>query len=159
MNTIARVLAALSLLVVVSACGTDTSPAGSSGPADSSSSGTGAGPTTSPGPTGATSGAGVVAVALNRSGGLKPTTVSRVFAADQPPPPGFTAADVKAALRAASQFATSEAKLAPMPSNVCCDRYSYRVTITWADGTSKTYTTVDGLPQPQPFDALLSALA
>jgi hypothetical protein len=98
-------------------------------------------------------------VSRDRSGGLKPTRVHRTFSADGPPPRGFTAADVDAALEAAEQFVASDPSLAPVPSAPCCDMYTYVVTITHVDGTSSSYETVDGLGQPPVFENLLSALA
>ena len=46
-----------------------------------------------------------------------------------------------------------------MPANICCDRYVYIVSIQLADGTTKTFTSVDGLNQPKLFGDLLSRLA
>jgi hypothetical protein len=42
---------------------------------------------------------------------------------------------------------------------MCCDRQEYTVVITYADGTSETFRTLDGLQQPAVFEDLLGMLA
>jgi hypothetical protein len=101
----------------------------------------------------------VAAVTLRRSGGLKPVNVMRVFAAGQAPPKGYTAADVDRALGAAQAFLEAGGAVNPVDPNTCCDRYSYQVVISFANGTSTRFITVDGVTQPKPFDTLLRALA
>jgi hypothetical protein len=104
-------------------------------------------------------GSEVVAVSLHRSGGLKPLPVTRVFAENRPPPHGYTQADVDAALAAADAFVRSGADVGKPPQNTCCDRYTYVVTLTFGDGTSSSYSTVDGVDEPASFERLLDALA
>ncbi len=83
-------------------------------------------------------------VTVVQSGGLGVVRHRFVFAMDQPPPDGFTRADVAAVLAAA---ANPTLKLAqPDPGNSCCDRYVYRVSIVYRDGTTTSFTTVDGGP-------------
>lgn len=178
MKNFSRAVAALSCAVacavVVGGCGTDTGRSGTNA-ADTSTSPTSAADTsaaeTSSGGAGATpaprqssaiadrSGSSVMAVSYRRSGGLKAMTVSRVFRADAPPPQGFTATEVDGVLEAAQALVAAHAHVMPLPANTCCDRYVYNVTITLADGTTVTFTTVDGLQQPIAFDSLLSRLA
>jgi hypothetical protein len=112
-------------------------------------------------PTSITSSPGrtVAAVTLHRSGGLKPVTVRRVFAADQAPPKGYTEAGVHRTLAAAQAFVDAGAKVRPVDPNACCDLYSYQVVISLADGTSRSFRTVDGVTQPEPFETLLRALS
>jgi hypothetical protein len=136
-------------LVALSACGsaTDSGSPSSTAPDTTATS-------SSPGSP------AVSSVAFSRSGGLKPVAVSRVFSADQPPPKGYTPADVRRALAAATAFVDSGATIRRVsPVGSCCDRYAYRVTITMADGTSKSFSTVDGVAQPKAFDSLIRALA
>jgi hypothetical protein len=81
-------------------------------------------------------------VTVMRSGGLKPVKETLVFAMDKPAPDGFTRADVAAVLEAAAAPAL---KTPPSPPrDTCCDRYVYRVAIAYPDGTTSTFTTVDG---------------
>ncbi len=35
------------------------------------------------------------------------------------------------------------------PKNACCDRFSYRVTVTYRDGHRKTVSTTQGTPAPR----------
>jgi hypothetical protein len=93
-------------------------------------------------------------VTVVQSGGLKPVTVTHVFVPGQPSPRGFSPADVAAVLKAAADPAL---KTPPEPpSNSCCDRFVYRVTIRYPDGTSTTFTTVGGAPTSRAVTRLLS---
>jgi len=145
-------LPALLCALVLSSCGSDT-PAGS-GSADSS----GATTTTSASPA-KPAGDRVASVVLRRSGGLKPTPVTRVFTAGEAPPKGYTTDDLARVLRAAQALADSHQKIRPLPASTCCDRFVYSVTITLANGRTKSYATVDGLNQPRIFKVLLSRLS
>lgn len=145
-------LPALLCALVLSSCGSDTSAA--TGPGHSSG-------TTTTTSTSAAKPAGdrVASVVLRRSGGLKPTPVTRVFTAGEAPPKGYTAADLARVLRAAQALVDSNQKLRPLPANTCCDRYVYSVSIKLADGTTRSYSSVDGLNQPHIFQVLLSRLS
>jgi hypothetical protein len=153
MRTITRIVAAVFMLLVVSGCGTasrnDDSAAAGQPPSASS-------PTAS---ADEGSGAEVVSVSLHRTGGLKPITVNRVFAADAKPPAGFDAADVASVLSAASRFTDADVHATPVPADTCCDRYTYELTITYADGSSESVKTIDGLQQPRLFQQLLQAVS
>ncbi len=93
-------------------------------------------------------------VTVRQSGGLKPVETTVVFAADQPPPDGFTEADVAAILKAA---ADPTLKTPPStPRDTCCDRFVYRISISYPDGTSTTFTTVDGAPMTPAVSRLLA---
>lgn len=148
MNKIARLLAVVSLLAVVAACGSESGDDNAAGQGPTSG-------TSDP----TTDDHAVVSVALRQSGGLKPVSVNRVFTADAAPPKGFSAADVDAAIAAAEAFTDSGAEVTPMPQDTCCDRYEYDITITYADGSSTTIQTIDGLRQPAEVRALVSALS
>jgi hypothetical protein len=153
MTKLVRILATLSVLVVVSACGSESGSDSDAASSNSSSS------TSSEGSTDTASGSSVVSVSLHRTGGLKPGTVNRIFAADAAPPNGFDTADVQTALSAAAALSAADVEVSPIPANTCCDRYAYTVTIEYADGTTKTFSTIDGLPQPKVFELLLRALS
>lgn len=148
MNKIARLLAVVSLLAVVAACGSE------SGDDDTAGQGTTSGTSEQP-----AADQSVVSVALRQSGGLKPVSVTRVFTADAAPPKGYSSADVDAAIAAAEAFTESGAEVTPMPQDTCCDRYEYDITITYADGSTTTVQTIDGLRQPPEVRALVSALS
>ena len=45
-----------------------------------------------------------------------------------------------------------------LPANTCCDRYTFVVVVGIADGTSTTYTALDGEPMPTVFSSLLNAV-
>jgi hypothetical protein len=149
-TTVKRTLAALVLLAGVAACGsTDPSGTTPSGP-----------PTTSTGPVATPPHDFAMArsVTMIRSGGLMGGKTTVVFAAHRPPPDGFTATDVTAVLRAASS-PLLKTRPDPTPTNICCDRYVYLVTITWPDGTSDTLTTLDGSPQSPALTHLLRLMS
>jgi hypothetical protein len=156
MKTFARIFVIVSILVVASGCGTDSGNDDSAAPQNAASTPSASSTTDS---ADEESGAGVVSVALHRTGGLKPITVNRVFAADAKPPAGFDAADVDAVLAAASRFSDADVQVSPVPMDTCCDRYTYEVTISYADGTSKSFSTIDGLQQPRIFQQLLQAVS
>jgi hypothetical protein len=109
--------------------------------------------------TSSTNDTGIVSVSLRRSGGLKPINVSRIFSTRTAPPKGYTAADVDQVIFAAQRFVGSGASVRPIVVSACCDRYTYAITIVWANGHSKTFTTTDGVAQPKLFDLLLRAVA
>jgi hypothetical protein len=149
-----RALVALPALLcglVLNSCGSDT-PAGT-GPAHSS------GTTTTSTSPAKPAGDRVASVVLRRSGGLKPTPVTRVFTAGEVPPKGYTTDDLARALRAAQALADSPRKIRPVPASTCCDLFVYSVTIELANGRTKRYSTVDGLNQPHIFQVLLSRLS
>lgn len=95
---------------------------------------------------------------MMRGGGLRPQRLTRVFAPDRPPPAGFTRTDVDAVLKAAGNPAL-RAVPTTTPGNTCCDLYVYRITVTWEDDTSSSFTTVDGATDPAPLRRLLSLIS
>jgi hypothetical protein len=97
------------------------------------------------------------AVSVIRSGGLKGGRVAIVYKDGTRPPKGKTAADVRQALRAASDPALLPIRLVP-PDNPCCDRYEYVITITYVNGSTKHFSTVDGEPWPPAFRAFMRAI-
>jgi hypothetical protein len=114
-------------------------------------------PTTSIGASPSTGGR-ATAVSVIRSGGLKGGRVAIVYKDGAGPPEGKTAADVRQALRAASDPALLPIRLVP-PDNPCCDRYEYVITITYANGSTKHFSTVDGEPWPPAFRAFMRAIS
>jgi hypothetical protein len=145
-------LPALLCALVLSSCGSDTSAG--AGPAHSSATTT----TTSTSPA-KPAGDRVASVVLRRSGGLKPTPVTRVFTAGEAPPRGYTTDDLARVLRAAQALVDSHQKIRPLPASTCCDRFVYSVSVKLANGSTKSYSTVDGLNQPHIFQVLLSRLS
>ena len=93
-------------------------------------------------------------VTVVRSGGLKPSRITTVFAADRPPPEGFSAADVAAVLRAAADPALKSAP-STAPTAPCCDQYTYRVTVLYPDSTSLVFSLTQGLDAPQAQEHLV----
>jgi hypothetical protein len=145
-------LLALLCAVVLSGCASGNPAAG--GETSAGTAGTHAKTTAAPAVRGR-----VVAVSLRRSGGFVPRPLTRVFAAGEAPPRGFTGAEVKTVLRAAQALVDADLKVKPLPSNTCCDRYVYSVWVVLSDGTTKTYGSVDGINQPRLFTVLLRLLA
>ncbi len=95
---------------------------------------------------------------FRRTGGIRPTTVNLVYAANREAPAGTSSADVQDILSAASNPQLRNVELTPVPKNTCCDRQEYVVLITYADGTTTSFRTLDGLQQPRVFEHLLSML-
>lgn len=100
-----------------------------------------------------------VSVSYRQTGGLKGVDVQKVYSEDGPPPEGASAAEVDQVLAAASDPALQDADLKKVPKYPCCDLQEYTVTVTYADGSSQTFRTVDGLQQPAVFEDLLRLLA
>lgn len=115
---------------------------------------------TRPGTTHTTHAAGgaVTAVSVVREGGLKGGRVQRTFSLHGAPPPGHTSADVRDALRVAAAPELARIVLVT-PASECCDRYRFLITITYANGATKHFSTVDGEPWPPAFRALVRAVS
>lgn len=145
MNTLLSGLAALSLLIVVSSCGSE----------DAANAPSSAEPAST---TGVSSDSDVDSVRLKRTGGLKPVTIKRVFSVDARPPKGYSASDVTRVIGAAQAFIASSVDVTPTPGSPCCDSYLYQVTVTLADGSAESYQIVEGLKQPDGFQNLLRLL-
>lgn len=141
---------ALTLLLLTVGCGSADSnpPVGASGGTSTEST------STTPG----TSRMQAVSVVYRRSGGIRPTTVNFVYAANREAPVGASSADVQDILAAASDPQLRNVELTPVPKNTCCDRQEYVVLITYADGSTKSFRTLDGLQQPKVFEDLLRML-
>ena len=78
---------------------------------------------------------------------------------DGPPPEGVTPGRCRpGARRGIEPGSPRPSSSTPLPKNPCCDRQEYTVVITYADGTTETFRTVDGLQQPAVFEDLLSML-
>ena len=138
---VAPVIAAVSMLAVLSACASDGG--GSAG-----------GPTKSV-ETGDI--ARVVSVSVHQTGGLKPTDETRVFSEDGKPPAGFTQQDVDQALQTAALLAASTVTQPRLPMGVCADCYEFAITLTFADGSTTSYTVTGGVQQPKLLSELLAA--
>ncbi len=100
-----------------------------------------------------------VAVTYRQTGGEEALDKRYRFTVGKPPPPGFSPVEVKAALEAASDPSLRSLEMPPLPEDQCCDFYLYVVTISWADGTSRTYKSFSGDEQPPAFDRLLDQLS
>jgi hypothetical protein len=158
-RTTGRLIGALAtgaLLATVAACGSDD-PAGTTTtvtPPHTSATSTGGhgGMTATP----PHDFAAAQQVTVRVSGGLKPVQRTVVFADDQPPPRGFSKHDVATVLQAA---ADPELKTVPTPRDICCDQFLYRVTITYPDTTSTTFTAVLGVGNPAAVQHLLDLVA
>jgi hypothetical protein len=147
-------LAAVILTVGMTGCGSeDSGDSGDASSTDSESSPAPSDPSSEPG-----GDSQAVAVSYRKTGGLKPVEVRMTYSEDGPPPDGVSAKEVDEVLAAASDPALREAELAPVPKNTCCDRQEYTVLVTYADGTSETFRTLDGLQQPAVFEDLLGML-
>ena len=136
------VLAAVSVLAIVSACGSDSSDGSTGGPTKTVETG---------------DIARVVSVSVHQSGGLKPTDETRVFSEDGKPPAGFTPQDVDKVLHSAALLAASSVTQPRLPQGMCADCYQYAITLTFADGSATSYTVTGGIQQPKLLSALLAA--
>ena len=150
-------LATVALLGALAACGS-TDPAGTSPTASA--------PTLSATPPTTTGGetmspphdpAAAEQVTVVQTGGLKPVHKTLVFALDRPSPDGFSRDDVRAVLRAAADPELETAP--PTPRDACCDRYLYRITIAYPDGSSTAFTTVEGASTSPAITHLLNLVS
>jgi hypothetical protein len=136
------VVAAVSALTLVSACGSDTDEGSAGGPTKTVETG---------------DIARVVSVSVHQTGGLKPTDETRVFAEDAKPPTGYSQHDVDKALQSAALLAASTATQPRLPQGMCADCYTYSIILTFADGSTTSYKVVGGIQQPPLLSALLAA--
>jgi hypothetical protein len=81
-----------------------------------------------------------------------------VFQRASRPPEGKTKVDVRQVLRVASNPTLHAIELTT-PTNSCCDRYVYTITITYSDGSTKRFSTVDGEPWPPVFRTFIRAIS
>jgi hypothetical protein len=135
-------MAAVSVLAIVSACGSDSSDGSGGSPTKTVETG---------------DVARVVSVSVHQTGGLKPTDETRVFSEDGKPPAGYTHQDVEEALDAAARLAASDVTRPRLPQGMCADCYEYAITLTFADGSATSYTVTGGIQQPKLLTDLLSA--
>ncbi|MBA3989458.1 MAG: hypothetical protein H0X54_00220 [Propionibacteriales bacterium] len=150
MNRIAQLFLSLVLAAAAAGCAAQD-PSG--GPSDRPTRISSSGPITSPEQQ---SSKQAVSVTFRLSGGLEPTDETVVFAAGESLPSGRTKGEVRGVLEAASDPELVDVDMEPMPKDQCCDRQTYVVSIRWDDGSSRTYTSIDGLEQPQVFEELLT---
>jgi hypothetical protein len=145
---VAHVVAAVSVLAVVPACGSDSSHESGGTPTKTSDAAD----------TADTPNADeVVSVSVHQTGGLKPTDETRVFSQDAKPPTGYTRQDVEDALVAANALAASNVETPRMPQGYCADCYSFSIRLTFADGSVTSYLVTGGVEQPPVLTDLLSA--
>jgi hypothetical protein len=97
-------------------------------------------------------------VTVIRSGGIRGGEATFVFALDHAPPQGFTSSDVKAVLKAAADPMLKQVTTTP-PGTTCCDRYTYQLTVKYPDGSTHSYSAVQGSHQPAPLAHLLDLVA
>jgi hypothetical protein len=97
-------------------------------------------------------------VTVIRSGGIQGGKSTFVFALDRTPPRGFTTADVTDILKAAADPMLKQVGATP-PGDTCCDRYVYHLTVEYPDGSTDSYSAVEGEHQPAPLAHLLDLVA
>lgn len=161
MNIILRTLPAALLLVALAGCGSADDDAPDSVAQDSSTPSSSTDPSNPGGDAPAEDGdsSTVVSVSFHRSGGLKPLKVDRTFSTDEAPPEDYSRLDVEKVIASAQKLLDAGVTLPEMPKDTCCDRYTYLIIVGLADGSSTTYTSLDGLQQPPEFADLLSAVS
>ena len=96
-------------------------------------------------------------VSISRSGGIAGGQTSYTFTAGEAPPEGFTAAQRDRVLEVASAPALRDLEPEPLPKDLCCDLFVYEITVTWDDGTTRTFTTADGVETHPALSALMRA--
>ncbi|WP_203822411.1 protealysin inhibitor emfourin [Paractinoplanes ferrugineus] len=79
-------------------------------------------------------------IVLERTGGFAGTSVSYVV--------DRSTAGGREPLRLAGSNDFRRLRGSYLPANACCDRYAYRVTVTWRGGQRKTVSTVQGTAAP-----------
>ena len=147
MTRLMAVLTALLLGIAVSGCGVAERSGAATGPI-----------TTAGEPTSAPPRSPVVSVTYEKSGGIAGVYERRVYSLNEKASDGVSRAEGTEGLRAASDPELRTLEMTPLPEDQCCDRFSYAVTITWKDGTARTYESLDGVEQPPAFYRLLHHL-
>ncbi len=142
------------LAVLVAGCGEQT-PEPQTG-------GTGTG-TRSPGsdttdnaPPGSSSGhaATATSVIVRQTGGLAGVERTLTIVEDAAPPPGMSRSDVDRALRIAASPAFRSFPVTRRRA-LCCDHFTYSVSVIYSDGSSRTLTASDGRQHAAPLARLL----
>ena len=93
-------------------------------------------------------------VVVHQTGGIAGLDRTWTISAGGPPPPGMSAADVRRVLDIASStefqsMPTTRAK------DICCDHFSYSVSVIYSDGSSRQFATSEAQRQAAPLDDLL----
>ncbi len=132
-----RVVVAVAL-VALSGCATEPTDRSGTGPAPS-----------------AEADVAATEVTYVRSGGLRGEVTSYTFAAGGAPPEGFTRQQQQRVLRAAAAPELRSLTPGAPPKTLCCDRFSYEVTVTWSDGQRRTFRSIDGVDAAPALAALL----
>ena len=145
-------LAAVILTVSMTGCGSeDSGDSGDASPTVSES---------SPAPSGPSSEPGGVARRwrfVPEAGGLKPVDVRMTYPRTGRLP-RCQRAGGRRCPRGGVRPCPARGRLEPVPKDTCCDRQEYTVLVTYADGTTETFRTLDGLQQPAVFEDLLGML-
>jgi hypothetical protein len=143
------VLAAASAacLVLITACGTENTDSSADQPGHSS----GGSPTTS-----TTQSVKATVVTVHRTGGIAGVNDSWTVRTDKPG--DLSPRSAAAVLRIASSPAFMRID-ATRPTRVCCDFFSYVVTVQYSDGSQLQLQTDDGSPRPAPLTQLLALFA
>lgn len=132
------------VLVALSACATEPGSHDGSAPATSAE------PASTP-----TADVAATEVRYVRSGGLRGEVTSYTFAAEGAPPPGFTRKQQQRVLSAAAAPELRALTPGAPPKTLCCDRFSYEVTVTWSDGQRRTFRSTEGVDAAPALAALL----
>lgn len=67
----------------------------------------------------------------------------------------MTRAEVRRVLSLVSSPAFRSMQVPPVPSDYCCDRFAYAITVRYADGSVRHLATAAGLDWPAPLEQLL----
>jgi hypothetical protein len=93
-------------------------------------------------------------VVVHQTGGIAGLDRTWTISAGGAPPPGMSPADVHRVLTIASS-----AEFQSMPTtrakDICCDHFSYSVSVVYSDGSSRQYATSEAQRQAAPLDDLL----
>ena len=93
-------------------------------------------------------------VVVHQTGGIAGLDRTWTISADGDPPPGMNGADVRRVLKIAS---SPEFRSMPLTraKNICCDHFSYSVSVVYSDGSSRQFATSEAQHRAAPLDDLL----
>jgi hypothetical protein len=100
------------------------------------------------------SAATATSVVVHQTGGIAGVDRTWTIADDAAPPPGMSRSDVDRALGIAASPAFRSMPVTKMKV-LCCDYFTYSVSVVYSDGSNRTLKTSDGQRQAAPLASLL----
>jgi hypothetical protein len=100
----------------------------------------------------------VASVALLQTGGFAAIERQVRVDAETAPPSGIGANRKQKLFELAASDEFRRLRASYLPASTCCDRFAYKVTVAYRDGTTKSVATMDGIDRPPVLDSMLAIL-